>query len=370
MREAAARPRWSLTTKLVLSALALALVLFLVIRFSIVIPPLILAAVLAFVLTPAVDRLQNRLRIRRGLAALAVYVLLIGLIALLLSLLIPPLVDQVQLINLDFQTILSQLTAAIGTVSLLGGITIDGAQLIEEAESALRTLIEPVFSQTVTLAVEVITSLVWVVFITVISFYLVKDGALFWRWVEQLPAPAYREDLRLLKAELNGIWSDFFRGQLVLALVVAIIFQVVGLIIGLPFSLAMALFAGLMEFIPSVGHGIWLFVAALLTLFQGSTWLPLPNWLVALTVIGLHLVFQQVDLNYLIPRIIGRRMHLHPLVVILGIIAGAALAGVLGVVLAAPTIASLRVLSRYLVANLSDQDPFRARRAQEGTADS
>jgi len=72
----------------------------------------------------------------------------------------------------------------------------------------------------------------------------------------------------------------------------------------------------------------------------------------------LHIIFQQFDLNYLIPRIIGRQVHLPPLVVILGIVAGAAFAGVLGVALAAPTIASSRVISRYIYANLFDLNPF------------
>jgi hypothetical protein len=75
-------------------------------------------------------------------------------------------------------------------------------------------------------------------------------------------------------------------------------------------------------------------------------------------VIGLHLFYQQFDLNYLIPRVIGRRLHLPPLVIILGIVGGALLAGVLGVVLAAPTIASSRLVGRYLYANLLDLPPF------------
>jgi predicted PurR-regulated permease PerM len=79
-----------------------------------------------------------------------------------------------------------------------------------------------------------------------------------------------------------------------------------------------------------------------------------PNLIFALIVVGLHLVYQQVDLNYLIPRIIGRSVRLHPLVVILGIVAGATLAGVLGIVLAAPTIASARVLGRYIRGYLVD----------------
>ena len=93
-------------------------------------------------------------------------------------------------------------------------------------------------------------------------------------------------------------------------------------------------------------------------LFLGSTWIHLPNFVVMLILIGIHVVFQQTDLNYLIPRIVGRRVHLNPLVVILGIVAGAALAGVLGVLLAAPTIATARVVGGYLYANLFDLDPI------------
>jgi predicted PurR-regulated permease PerM len=110
-----------------------------------------------------------------------------------------------------------------------------------------------------------------------------------------------------------------------------------------------------MEFLPSVGHGIWLSVASLLAFFVGSTWIPLPNWAFMLILIGIHLVYQQFDLNYLIPRIIGRSVQLPPLVVILGIVTGAILAGVLGIWLAAPTIASARVIGRYLYTNLFEE---------------
>ena len=177
-------------------------------------------------------------------------------------------------------------------------------------------------------------------------------------WLEGLVPPSYFIDYIQLRDEVSRIWGAFFRGQVILALVVATIFTIIGFILGLPFALAMGVFAGLMEFLPSLGHGIWLTTAALLALFAGSTSLPIPNWVFMLLIIGLHLVFEQFDLNYLIPRIIGRSVHLPPVVVILGIVGGAASAGVLGILLAAPTIASARVLGRYIYANLFDMDPF------------
>jgi predicted PurR-regulated permease PerM len=79
---------------------------------------------------------------------------------------------------------------------------------------------------------------------------------------------------------------------------------------------------------------------------------------VLLILAGADVIFAQYDLNYLIPRIVGRGIRLPPLVVILGILAGATLAGVLGVLLASPTIASLRVLGRYVYALLFNLEPF------------
>ncbi len=351
------RPRWSPSTRALVTGGLLALGAYLVSRFSEVIPPLILASVLAYVLSPAVTWLQWRLRLPRGLATLLVYLIVLSGLGLLLALLVPPLVDQFVRLNRDLQAVGRRLEAFFDGLARVTGLPLEGAQVVGQAGEALRAALEPFVGQSLAVAVDVLASVVWVVFIFVISFYLVKDHDRLWSWLDSLLPHPYRADFRYLRGELNAIWRAFFRGQLVLALVVTAVFTVAGLAIGLPFSFAMAVFAGLMEFIPSLGHGIWLTVAVILTLIQGSTWLPLPNWAMAGLVVGLHVVFQQVDINYLIPRIIGRRMHLHPLVVILGILTGAALAGVLGILLAAPTIASLRVLGRYLLTNLLALDP-------------
>jgi predicted PurR-regulated permease PerM len=350
--------QWSPTTKLLVSAVILGLIAYFFTRFGEVIPPLIVAMILAFILTPIVNRIENGLRIKRVFSTLIVYILLFGLASLIPILIVPVLVDQFGRLNLNIQEIMLTLEEFLAKEIVLGGISIDISQSIDEIARSLQKLIEPYLGQTLGIAFEVIGSAVWAVFIVVISFYLVKDGSRFWAWVKGLVPPMYIEDYLRLKDEINVIWSAFFRGQLILAFIVTLIFIVVGLIIGIPFTLAMAVFAGLMEFIPSIGHGIWLFVASLLVFFQGSTWLPLQNWLVMVILIGVHLIFEQVDLNFLIPSIIGRRVRLHPLVVILGILVGAILAGVLGVVLAAPTISSIRVIGRYVYARMFDLDPY------------
>ncbi|MCI0520932.1 MAG: AI-2E family transporter [Chloroflexi bacterium] len=352
------RPRWSSRTKLTLSLLLLAFFVYLLSRFAEILAPMILAVILAFVLNPAANLIQERLHLRRGLAVLSVYVFMLAAVVTLPIALAPLLADQFTGLNLDFQRLVFAVEDFLGDEIFFAGQVIHVTTLIEQASVSLQAVMEPIFGQTLTLAVDVISSLVWVIFILIVSFYLVKDGEALRGWFEKLVPPAYRSDYIRLRDDINAIWAAFFRGQLLLALVVSLIFAVVGLALGLRFALAMAVFAGLLEFLPSIGHGIWLVTVALLAFSAGSTWLPLPPWAFALLVIGLHLVYQQFDLNYLIPRIIGRSVHLPPLVVILGIVAGAVLAGVLGVLIAAPTIASARVLGRYIYANLFDMEPF------------
>jgi predicted PurR-regulated permease PerM len=352
------RPHWPFQVKLIISLLVLAFFLYLLSRFKQVLPPLILAIVLAFILSPAVNFFQHKLNIKRVLSIGLTYLILLVLSLLIPVVVIPILGPQIKGLNLDFQQISQQVQIFLGKQYVFYGKVIDMSALLNQVSTGIRGLAEPFVGQTLSLVVEVVSSIVWVVFIFVVSFYLIKDNAKLQSWIEQLIPPAYQNDFKMIRDEINQIWGAFFRGQIVLGFVVACIFSVIGLIIGLPFALGMGIFAGLLEFLPSVGHGIWLVTASILALTFGSTWLPLPNWIFTLIVIGLHLFYQQFDLNYLIPRIIGRRVQLPPLVIILGIVAGAVLAGVLGILLAAPTIASTRVIGRYIYANLLDADPF------------
>jgi predicted PurR-regulated permease PerM len=353
------RPRWSSDTKRMVFICIAVVAAYLIYKFSSVIPPVILAIILAFVLTPIVNKIQARFKWRRVFVVLAVYLVMILLVVALLMLIIPMLIEQARIVILDSQILIRQAATLFDYSFTIGGFTINGQQLFQELSGMLRNGVAPAFSRTIVLLADIISGLVWIIFILIISFYLVKDSDVLQKWLESLPPPGYLEDYQTLRSRINTIWSSFFRGQLLLSFVVAVIITLINLIIGLPFALLLGVFAGMLEFMPSVGHGIYLVMASVVALFGGSNWLPIPNWAMLIIVITVHIVFTQFDLNYLIPRIIGQSVHLPPVVVILGIIVGAALAGVLGVVLAAPTIASLRVIIGYIYCRLFDLEPFR-----------
>lgn len=353
------RPVWSPLTKSVVIIVLIAGLGFFLSRFRVAVAPIVLSIILAYVLNPIVTYFQKKLRLNRVVAILIIYLILLLVIAYLITLAVPASINQVRTISSDLELLLLQARHLFTEPIQIGDVLIiDEQELLNSINDSLQTGVERLLEQTLDLAAKVIESIVWIIFIVIISIYLIKDSRSLMTWLETLVPSVYREDYNRLLVEINAIWGSFFRGQLLLALIVFVIIYVYGQIIGLHSAFVMAILAGLMEFLPSVGHGIWLVVALAVSFFGGSTTLPVENWVFALIILVGHIVFTQFDLNYLIPSIIGRSVKLPPMVVILGIVAGASMAGVLGVVLAAPTIASLRVIGRYVYANLVGIEPF------------
>ena len=348
------RQRWPYATKLTISLLLLAFFIYLLTRFHEIILPIVIAIVVAYILNPVVTFFQNRLHIHRVVSIIITYIIVFAIIVGIPILVISLLGENLEPLQIDPQKIIATVQSALAKDYTLAGITIHPSAFAGQVLTALQGLLQPFVGQTVNILKGVITSLIWIVLIILISIYLIKDSAKLESWVTSHLPSTFLPEYRWMRNEINQIWSAFFRGQLLLATIVAGIFILIGFILGLPFALAMGFLAGILEFLPSIGHGIWLVTASLLAFFLGSSWIPVPNWAFMLIVIGLHLIFEQVDMNYLIPRIVGRRVQLPALVIILGIAAGAILAGVIGIPLAAPTIASMRVIGRYIFANLFD----------------
>ena len=116
--------------------------------------------------------------------------------------------------------------------------------------------------------------------------------------------------------------------------------------------------AGILEIVPNIGPVLAAIPAIILALFQGSMRFDLNYVWFAILVALTHFLIQQVENHYFVPRIIGGSVNLHPVVTIVGVLVGANLVGILGIFLAAPTIATIRVLARYVHNKVMDRDPF------------
>ena len=328
-------------------------------QFSIVLAPLVVAVIIAYLLNPLVNWVTVSTRLKRRWAAPIIYVaFLLVFLVLIPTIFVPVIIQQIRELDIDVQTIMVQLNTAKDYPIILGGIRLDMDALVEPVTGSLDQIFSPLATWAANVAVEIAGGLIWAIFIFVVGFYLLLDANRFNAWVDSWIPPAYEEEFRLLRAELDGVWKAYFLGQVTLAIIVGLIIGISAAILGIRSAILLGVIAAILELIPNWGYGISGIVGVLFAFFQGSTWIPLPNWAFALLVTGFYFLMWQIDTNYLVPRIIGQRLRLPPAVIIIGIIAGASVGGALGLLLAAPIIATFRVLGGYLYRRLLDLEPY------------
>jgi predicted PurR-regulated permease PerM/phosphoglycolate phosphatase-like HAD superfamily hydrolase len=222
----------------------------------------------------------------------------------------------------------------------------------------LQRLLFPFASGAAVVVIGAASSALWLVFILVVSFYVITDAPLMYRSVVVVIPEKWRPEIRVLWRELVDVWDAFIRGRLLLSLLMGLMIGAALSILGVRSAPALGFLYGLLSLVPAVGPVIAAIPGVLIALILGSSWLPLPNLWFAVLVAIVYLLLDQFENLYLLPRMVGRRVALHPAVVIVGAVVGAELAGVLGILLAAPVMASIRVLLTYAIRKLFDEEPI------------
>ncbi|RME85819.1 MAG: AI-2E family transporter [Caldilineae bacterium] len=357
--------RWSYNTKLVVVIVLLVLTAGFLLTFKHAIPPLLISLVLAYLLKPPVDFIVRRTGWPRGLAIIAIYLLILAVIAVMPIVFTPSLIALFSGVRIDFQSLAPLFGSLNESVITLGPTTINLGELLQQALQGLQNLVAPFATGAFQVVAGVASTIFWLVFVVVVVFWLLKDSNRLEGWLfDHIPKP-YREEIAQLMRELGHIWGNFFRGEIVLALSVGSMAGISMFILGVSNALMLGVLAGLMEFIPTIGPPIATIPAVIIAYIAGSSWLPLSNFVLALIVILVYVVIFQIEQLYLLPRIMGRRVRLHPGIVFVGTIIGAVRFGVLGVLLAAPVIASVREIGNYLYCKLLDIEPYAELRERE-----
>jgi predicted PurR-regulated permease PerM len=351
-------PKWTPETKRVVFFICAILIGLAVWRFSIVLAPLIVAVIFAYLLNPPVNWLTQRTPLKRGLAAALVYITFLLILALIPSLGAPLIVQQLRQLDIDVQALTDQIKEPLAYTLSIGGIDIDAGSLAEPVAGSLNEVFSPLATWAANLAVGIAGGFIWAIVIFVVGFYFLTDADRFSAWVESWIPNDYLEEFKQLRRALDGVWKSYFIGQLTLAIIVGVVIGVSTALLGIRSALLLGIVAALLELIPNWGYSVSGAIGVMFAYFQGSSYIPLPHWAFALLVAGFYFLMWQVDTNYLVPRIIGNRLQLPPAIIIVGIIAGASVGGALGLLLAAPIIASVRVLGSYIYRRLLDLEPY------------
>jgi predicted PurR-regulated permease PerM/beta-phosphoglucomutase-like phosphatase (HAD superfamily) len=351
--------RWTTATKIIVASAIALIGILLLVTFRQMIAPTVVAFLLTFVLSYPVNWLQQRTGWARTTAVIGVYLVTVVLLGLLLLLIIPRLDTVAATFRQTVEDIVARLQTTVGgPLLVVGPFRFSADTLFQQTGTVLQGLLGAVTNNPVSIVSSVASSVVSVVYVFVLNFWLLKDWYKFQRFTLDLIPADYQEEMRRLGSELSTIWQGFLRGQLLLGLVVGAITGIALFIVGMPNALGLAILAALMELLPSIGPMISGFVGFIVALVQGSNWLPVGNLIFAILVGIIYAIIGQIESVYFIPRFVGGRVKLHPAVTFAGIIAGAMTFGVLGILLAAPVIASARVLLTYAVRKITDQEPF------------
>jgi predicted PurR-regulated permease PerM len=350
-----------------------------------ILPELVLACLVAFLVRPVIGFFRQRLRFPRAAAVAVTYVLVaLGLLIVPLVLL-PHIVNAVTfVVAIDYQSVfdsvlrwmIQTLTAwrvhglqILGFVVPLTSAVDPILQALENPGAALPTTfssLTTIFSSLVTflsrgaagIVATVASSVVSLAFTLVASVYLSVDGGTMGRsLIDGIPV-VFRPELLELARRLRLVWDAFVRGQVLLMLIIGVVVGVGAAILGLPNALSLGLLAGFLELVPSLGPFLATVPAVLIALLQGSTHFAIGHGWFALIVVVFYVGVQSLENTLIVPRVLGDAVKVHPLVILAGVLVGAAAAGVLGVFLAAPVIASLREILGYLYRKVLNVDPF------------
>jgi predicted PurR-regulated permease PerM len=310
-----------------------------------VLTPLFIAFLMAYALNPVVDKLASW-RIPRSLAIVAILVVVLSLIALFLILLVPR-------ITRDVLAVLAQLPAYVDSALLrmtpaLNRIGIVVPQTLNEflqrfqsdAQGAMQPALEPagqVLSWVVGGTASFIGSVVAVIVVPVVAFYLLYDFHAMIDTVRELIPRRYRDASVKLATEVNQVLGQFMRGQLIVMASLCVFYAVAYSLLGVRLAIAIALVGGLLSFIPYVGSATALGLALLMSFLDWGGWWRILGVIIAYTVI------QLLEAFVITPRVVGEKVGLPAIWVLIALMVGSEVLGFLGVLIAVPVAAVIKI---------------------------
>ena len=386
--------RWGARTKRIVVLITLLFIGIFLWNLADILPLVIVATILSYLLWPLVNLIERTLSVvlpfpTRSLAVILTFVVVIAMIAVVVVMVAPILIAQtteignsiprfIDAAEVELNNILSRPISIAGTPILIDGepvIPLDRIQEVTGGEptdeihlgdfdiiqvlgpflGSVGGLTGPAFS----VLGGALNAIINMAFLIVIMFYFMRDGDHFTQHLVDITPGSYRGDVRRLLYELGRVWNAYLRGQLILSLVVGTAVYISALALGLPNAPILGLVAGLLEFIPNLGPSLSLVPAVMIALVSESSTIPFLSGIpFALVVMLVYIGIQNVEAFFIVPRVMGGSLDLHPVVIILAVISGASIAGALGVILAAPFTATGRLIGQYLYGKLFDMDPF------------
>jgi predicted PurR-regulated permease PerM len=353
---------------MIIGLTAAGLLMAMLIYFRSIIGPLLLAFILVYLLHPTASFLNTHTKLTWRASTNVIYIFLLIILIISSTLTGLAAIQQIQSLITVIERFVSDLPNLIDNLSskviILGPYKIDFSlftdlgQLGDQVISTLQSLLGKAGTVVGTLATATASTIGWGLFILIISYFVLADIGKVPNPQDFINIPGYSHDIQRMSSALGRIWNAFLRGQLTIVIMVIISYSILLSILGVRYAFALAILAGVARFVPYVGPLITYIVMGLVTLFQGGNYFNMQPIYYTMLVIILSIIMDQVYDNLVSPRIMGKSLGVHPAAVLVVAIIAANLIGLIGLLLAAPVLATANLIGHYTIRKMFDRDPW------------
>lgn len=309
--------------------------------------PLLLSGIAYYLLNPLVDRLEKRSRVKRAYGIVILYLIIMGIITLVLLMVIPIIRTQLMGLIDNFPVYSEQIQEEF--------VQLTGSELFNKIQSSVGTDLSDITSKVTTWAttflnnavsgvgsfVGTLTEIVLAVVTTpFILFYLLRDGKRLPDYLMRLIPTALRPQSRMVMQEMNNQIASYIRGQIIVSCCIGALLYIGYLIIGLEYSLVLAIVAACTAVVPYLGPVIAITPALIVAMVTS------PFMLLKMVIVWTAV--QLIEGKFISPQIMGKSLKIHPITIIFVIIFAGKMFGVLGIILAVPGYAVLKVVVTHI----------------------
>lgn len=309
--------------------------------------PLLLSGIAYYLLNPVVDRLERRSKVKRAYGIVILYLLIAGIVTLILLTVIPMIRSQLiglidnfpkyseqiqeEFIDLTGSELFGRIQENVGTdvTDLTGKVTTWASTFLNNAVSGVGNFVGAL--------TELVLALVTTPFIL---FYLLRDGKRLPDYLLKFVPTSLQPQSRMVMSEMNSQIASYIRGQIIVSCCIGALLYIGYLIIGLEYSLVLAIVAACTAVVPYLGPAIAITPALIVALVTSPFML--------LKMIFVWTAVQLIEGKFISPQIMGKTLKIHPITIIFVIIFAGKMFGVLGIILAVPGYAVLKVVVTHI----------------------
>ncbi|MED4953638.1 AI-2E family transporter [Paenibacillus sp. FSL R5-0527] len=302
-----------------------------------VLAPFVIAIIISYVLNPVVRMLGGR-KVPRTIAVLLIYAVFLTALAVILMNVIPMFVEQLEELgeHLPELTIHTQQMMNRWDNGLLpGSVRMGMNNWFFQFENRLASAISR-FLDNIGATIGVVFNAFIIPFLI---FYMLKDIELIERLVLRYLPRSGRKSIITLLREIDQALGNYIRGQLLVCVIIGVLAYIGYMMIGMPFALLLAGVVAVCNIIPYLGP----FLGAAPALVMATT----ISWKMVLFVLLVNMLCQTIESNVISPQVVGRSLHLHPMLIIFALLVGGEVAGVPGLILAVPLFAVMKVIIQH-----------------------